>query len=169
MTHCFNASFNRSLLRKKRLLLLLFVDYQLLLKFKLSQPFFASITLLAYKKLRLLEVLMMLQRNSILHCKIYLRMNMMCQDGKYGSRHACSAQTNTGAPQGCVLRSLLNTLYAHDYMATSDCTTIIKFPDDIVAVNLISDNTEKAYVEEVTHLENWFQENNLSKTKGADI
>ncbi len=38
---------------------------------------------------------------------------------------------------------------------------VAKFADDTVVVGLISDNTEKAYLEEVTHLENCCRENNL--------
>lgn len=57
-------------------------------------------------------------------------------------------------------------LYAYDYVATSNSTTIFKFADDTV---VISDNDEKAYLEEIKSLENWCQENNLllnvSKTK----
>ncbi len=44
----------------------------------------------------------------------------------------------------------------------SDSITIINFADDTVVVGLISDNIEKACLEEVAHLENWCQENNLS-------
>ncbi|KAK1787290.1 hypothetical protein P4O66_002796 [Electrophorus voltai] len=54
-------------------------------------------------------------------------------------------------------------------MATSSFTIIVKFADDTVVMGLISDNDEKVYMEEIKHLENWFQENNLllivSKTK----
>ncbi|KAK1803230.1 hypothetical protein P4O66_021232, partial [Electrophorus voltai] len=41
--------------------------------------------------------------------------------------------------------------------------------DDTIVMGLISDNDERAYLEEIKHLENWCQENNLllnvSKTK----
>ncbi|KAK1789992.1 hypothetical protein P4O66_002307 [Electrophorus voltai] len=54
--------------------------------------------------------------------------------------------------------------------AMSHCSNlIVKFADDTVVVGLISDNDERAYLEEIKHLENWCQENNLllnvSKTK----
>ncbi|KAL6490166.1 hypothetical protein MHYP_G00005110 [Metynnis hypsauchen] len=74
-----------------------------------------------------------------------------------------------GAPQGCVLSPLLYSLYTYDCVSTSSSNTIIKFADDTVVVGLISNNNEKAYLEEIARLENWCQGNNLllnvSKTK----
>ncbi|KAK1799542.1 hypothetical protein P4O66_000369 [Electrophorus voltai] len=76
---------------------------------------------------------------------------------------------STGAPQGCVLSPLLYSLHTYDCAATSSSTIIVKFADDTVVVGLISDNDERAYLEEIKHLENWCQENNfllnISKTK----
>ncbi|KAK1784721.1 hypothetical protein P4O66_003400 [Electrophorus voltai] len=76
---------------------------------------------------------------------------------------------STGAPQACVLSPLLYSLYIYDYIATSSSNIIVKFADDTVVMGLISDNDERAYLEEIKHLENWCQENNLllniSKTK----
>ncbi|KAK1802517.1 hypothetical protein P4O66_021800 [Electrophorus voltai] len=84
----------------------------------------------------------------------------------------CSSTTltlSTGAPQGCVLSLLLYSLYTYDCTATSSSNIIVKFADDTVVVGLISDDDERAYLEEIKHLENWCQENNLllnvSKTK----
>ncbi|KAK1796991.1 hypothetical protein P4O66_008386, partial [Electrophorus voltai] len=76
---------------------------------------------------------------------------------------------STGDPQSCVLSPLLYSLYTYDCMATYSSTTIIKFADDTVVMGLISDSDERAYLEEIKHLENWCPENNLllniSKTK----
>ena len=66
---------------------------------------------------------------------------------------------NTGAPQGCVLSPLV---YTHDCMARHDSNTIIKFADDTTVVDLIYDNNETAYREEVRDLAGWCQNNNLS-------
>ncbi|KAK1805772.1 hypothetical protein P4O66_001953 [Electrophorus voltai] len=68
---------------------------------------------------------------------------------------------STGAPQGCVLSPLLYSLYTYDCTATSSSTIIVKFTDNTVVMGLISDNDERAYLEEIKHLENWCQENNL--------
>ncbi|KAK1787403.1 hypothetical protein P4O66_002727 [Electrophorus voltai] len=70
---------------------------------------------------------------------------------------------------GALSRPLLYSLSTYDCTATSSSTIIVKFADDTVVMGLISDNDERAYLEEIKHLENWCQENNLllnvSKTK----
>ena len=47
-------------------------------------------------------------------------------------------------------------------MAMHASYSIIKFADDTTVVGLISNNDETAYMEEVTALGVWCQENNLS-------
>ncbi|KAK1785728.1 hypothetical protein P4O66_019078, partial [Electrophorus voltai] len=89
---------------------------------------------------------------------------------QYGWATVSSTLTlSTGAPQGCVLSPLLYSLYTYDCTATSSSTIIVKFADDTVVMGLILDNDERAYLEEIKHLENWCQENNLllniNKTK----
>ncbi|KAK3520362.1 hypothetical protein QTP70_023831, partial [Hemibagrus guttatus] len=78
--------------------------------------------------------------------------------GRYVS---ASLNLSTGAPQGCILSTLLYSLYTYDCVATTNSTTIIRFADDTVVVGLISDNNEMAYLEKITNLENWCQRNNL--------
>ncbi|KAK1793659.1 hypothetical protein P4O66_012026, partial [Electrophorus voltai] len=91
------------------------------------------------------------------------------QSVRVGNCASSTLTLSTGAPQGCVLSPLLYSLYTHDCTATSSSTIIVKFADNTVIMGLISDNDERAYLEEIKHLENWCQENNLllnvSKTK----
>ena len=44
---------------------------------------------------------------------------------------------NTGAPQECVLRPLLYSLFTHDCVAMHASNSIIKFADDTTVVGLI--------------------------------
>ncbi|KAK3546338.1 hypothetical protein QTP70_025747, partial [Hemibagrus guttatus] len=77
-------------------------------------------------------------------------------------RHVSPSLTlSTGAPKGCVSSPMLYLLYSYDCVATSNSTIIVKFANDIFLVGLISDNNEKASLEEVKSLESWHQENNL--------
>ncbi|KAK1792044.1 hypothetical protein P4O66_001826 [Electrophorus voltai] len=91
------------------------------------------------------------------------------QSVRVGNCVSSTLTLSTGAPQGCVLSPLLYSLYTYDCTATSSSIIIVKFADDTVVMGLISDNDERAYLEEIKHLENWCQENNLlinvSKTK----
>ncbi|KAK1800391.1 hypothetical protein P4O66_005622, partial [Electrophorus voltai] len=91
------------------------------------------------------------------------------QSVRVGNCASSTLTLSTGAPQGCVLSPLLYSLYTYNCTATSSSIIIVKFADDTVVMGLISDNDERAYLEEIKHLENWCQENNLllnvSKTK----
>jgi hypothetical protein len=59
---------------------------------------------------------------------------------------------NTGAPHGCELSPLLYYLFTHDCVAKNDSNAITKFADYITVVDLITDNGETAYMEEVRGL-----------------
>ncbi|KAK1784066.1 hypothetical protein P4O66_021738, partial [Electrophorus voltai] len=91
------------------------------------------------------------------------------QSVRVGNCASSTLTLSTGAPQGCVLSPPLYSLYTYDCTATSSSNIIVKFADDTIVVGLISDNDERAYLEEIKHLENWCPENNLllnvSKTK----
>ncbi len=88
---------------------------------------------------------------------------------KMGQFTSNSITLNVGAPQGCVLSSLLYSLYTHDCVSSHSSTSIVKFADDTVVLGLISNNDETAYLGEVERLTSWCQDNclslNVSKTK----
>ncbi len=69
---------------------------------------------------------------------------------------------SSSAPQGCVLSPLLYSLYTHECTATHSSNVIVKFADDTTVIDLITDNDEMAYREEVSTLTKWCQENHLS-------
>ncbi|KAK1800138.1 hypothetical protein P4O66_006158 [Electrophorus voltai] len=76
------------------------------------------------------------------------------QSVRVGNCVSSTLTLSTGAPQGCVLSPLLYSLYTYDCTATSSSTVIVKFADNTVVMGLISDNDERAYLEETKHLEN---------------
>jgi hypothetical protein len=71
---------------------------------------------------------------------------------KVGNNISTSLTLFTGAPQGCVLSSLLYSLSTHDCVAMHADNVIIKFADDTTIVGLITNNDETAYREEVRTL-----------------
>ncbi|KAK1792086.1 hypothetical protein P4O66_001864 [Electrophorus voltai] len=83
------------------------------------------------------------------------------QSVRVGNCVSSTLTLSTGAPQGHVLSPLLYLLYTYDCAATSSSTITVKFANDTVVMGLISDNDKRAYLEEIKHLENWCQENNL--------
>jgi len=76
---------------------------------------------------------------------------------------------NTGAPQGCVLSPVLFVLYTNDLQSTNDNVKIIKYADDTAVIGLISNNDSCDYLQSVSNVNNWCEDNylnlNVSKTK----
>ena len=76
---------------------------------------------------------------------------------------------NTGTPQGCVLSSLLYSLFTNDCVSHHSSVPLLKFADDTTLVGLVSDSDESEYRHEVNSLVSWCDTNNLqlnaSKTR----
>ncbi len=70
------------------------------------------------------------------------------QSVRVGRNTSSTTTLSTGAPQGCVLSTLLFTLLIHDCTAKSSSNHIIKFADDTTVVGLIRNNEEMQYGEE---------------------
>ena len=75
-------------------------------------------------------------------------------------------KVDTGAPQGCMLSTLLYSLFTHDCMAMHASNSIIKFADDTTLVGLITNNDETAYREVVRALKSNQIKFYLSHTHG---
>ena len=71
---------------------------------------------------------------------------------RVGNNMSAKIIFNTGAPQGCVLSTLL---FTHDCMFKHDSNTIIKIADDTTVVGLITDNNETTYRKKVRELAVW--------------
>ena len=62
---------------------------------------------------------------------------------RVGNNTSAMLMRNTGAPQGCVLSTLLFSLFIHDCPARHDSNTIIQLADDTTAVGQITDNDHR--------------------------
>ncbi len=83
---------------------------------------------------------------------------------RMGNNTSSPLVLNTGAPQGCILSSLLYSFYTHTHMTVQPHTapTSSSNSDDTTVIGLITDNHETAYREEVSTLTKCCQENHLS-------
>ncbi len=92
-----------------------------------------------------------------------LGLNRSLSGGQNGQQHLISPDPQHWCSKGCcVLSPLLYSLYTHDCTATHSSNVIVKFADDTTVIGLITDNDETAYIEEVSTLTKWCQENHLS-------
>ncbi|KAI2667011.1 hypothetical protein H4Q32_029349 [Labeo rohita] len=87
------------------------------------------------------------------------------QSVRVGHNTSSTTTLSTGAPQGCVLSPLLFTLLTHDCTAKFSSNHIIKFADDTTVVDLISNNDETPYREEVAQLVECLAVERVSSTK----
>ena len=64
---------------------------------------------------------------------------------RVGSSTSSTITLNTGAPQGCVLSTLLFTLLTQDCTPLHNSNLLIEFADDTTVVGLIRNNDETDY------------------------
>lgn len=64
--------------------------------------------------------------------------------------------TNTGAPQGCVLSTLLFTLYTNNYLSScQNCLIIKNAGDSLIAGKIGNDDNISNYISQVNDFVNW--------------
>ncbi len=78
--------------------------------------------------------------------------------GKLTSR---TLTISTGAPQGCVLSSLLFSLYTNDCTSKDSSVKLLKFVNNTTVIGLIKNGNESASRQEVEQLAVWCSLNNL--------
>ena len=73
---------------------------------------------------------------------------------------------NTGAPQGCVLCSVLFILYTNSFTACQRDCHVFKYADDTAVLGKITNSDESCYRQEVTHVVDWCTEHHLVLNTG---
>lgn len=80
---------------------------------------------------------------------------------RMGKHTSPTLTLSTGAPH-CVLSPLLYSLYIIDCTAMFSSKILVKFTNNTVVVSLMTNNEERAYLQDVENLIAWYQANNLS-------
>ena len=80
---------------------------------------------------------------------------------KINNKLSQAKHISTGAPQGCVLSPLLNSLYTNDCISHSESVKMLKFADDTTLIGLISGDDDSAYRNEILSLTEWCSHHNL--------
>ncbi|TWW75992.1 hypothetical protein D4764_13G0006540 [Takifugu flavidus] len=80
---------------------------------------------------------------------------------RLGKTVSDSVTISTGSPQGCVLPSLLFSLYTNCCTSSHQSVKLIRFVEDTTLIGLISNGDETAYRREVARLVSWCGHNNL--------
>jgi hypothetical protein len=83
------------------------------------------------------------------------------QEVRVGNNTSATLTLNTGAPQGCMLRPLVFSLFTHNCVAMHNSNTIITFADKTTVVGLITDDNETAY-RKIREVSVWCHDINLS-------
>ncbi|KAK3527913.1 hypothetical protein QTP86_011457 [Hemibagrus guttatus] len=83
------------------------------------------------------------------------------QSVRSGNHTSSTLILNTGAPQGCVLSPLLDSLFTHDCVPRHNSNIFIKYADDTTVVR-ISNSDDSAYRGEIQSLSAWCSINNLT-------
>ncbi|KAK3541571.1 hypothetical protein QTP86_031647, partial [Hemibagrus guttatus] len=78
---------------------------------------------------------------------IYSFLTGRSQRGRVGHHTSTVLSISTGSSQGCVLSTLLYTLFTHNCTPTHHSNTIVKFADDITVAGLISGVTKELVID----------------------
>ena len=68
---------------------------------------------------------------------------------------------STGAPQGCVLSAILYIIYTNELRSRFRNCHLIKYADDTVIVDLISNNDESENNKHISEVVQWCKAHNL--------
>ena len=116
----------------------------------------------------MMEKLTRMEVNPVIIRWVYSFLTGRPQCVRIGSTKSALLQTNTGAPQGCVMSPALFTLYTADCRCSLNDVIQVKFSDDTSLTGLISTD-ETSYRSAVEHLVGWCDANflqlNVQKTK----